>query len=113
MSVGDACYTMFLYLIFVVELCIIFMYLIISMLQRSFPTSVRLNRDNKLFLQFIARSQKSSESELINRALDLYRQYKLSCEMVEEAEEDLERDKVIANEDFSSYSKIVHETEAI
>ncbi len=83
------------------------------MVTKISPTSVRLEPSNQLFLKLYVKNSKISESELMNKALDLYRKYCLRKELMAESEEDQARDKKMAAEDFDSYHQIIHEAEAI
>lgn len=78
-----------------------------------FPTSIRLEADNKTFVRFFSAYKKISESSLINQALSLYRKWHLSREMINEAEENPERDRAFSEEDFKSYHRLIHEAETI
>lgn len=79
----------------------------------SFPTSIRLEADNKIFVRVFSAQKKVSESFLINQALALYRKWHLSREMMKEAEENPERDRAFSEEDFKSYHRLIHEAETI
>lgn len=82
-------------------------------MQKTIPTSVRLDPSNKTFLKLYVRSVQASESEVMNKALDLFRKYHLRRELAAESEENHVRDKKMASEDFDSYHRIIHEAEAI
>lgn len=79
----------------------------------SFPTSIRLDSENKVFVRFFSAKKKISESLLINQALALYRKWHLSREMKEEAEENPQRDRAFSEEDFKSYHRLIHEAETV
>jgi hypothetical protein len=82
-------------------------------MSNSFPTSIRLDAENKIFVRFFSAKKKISESFLVNQALALYRKWHLSREMMEEAQENPERDRAFSEEDFKSYHRLIHEAETI
>lgn len=77
------------------------------------PTSIRLDEQNQFFVISYCKAHRVSTSMLINKALDLLRKYQLREELRAESEENPERDRILANENFEEYKRIVHEAESI
>ncbi len=81
---------------------------------QTHPTSVRLTSSNKMFvLNLKKKSPKASGSHIINTALEAYQKYHLRKQLMEESEENPERDVAMSEEDFESYKAIINEAEAI
>lgn len=78
------------------------------------PTSVRLTSSNRVFVHSLKKKQpKVSDSHIINTALEAYQKYHLRKQLMEESEENLQRDVAMSEEDFESYKVIIDEAETV
>ena len=74
-----------------------------------YPLSIRLSELNRKFMEQYLTDHKEAKSAIINRALDLYRRYKLQRDLIGIAMANEEEDKRLSEADFKDYLKIVDE----